>query len=396
MSETVAVDSSAIRRIGIIGGGQLAWMMAPAAQTLGLDLVIQTPSPTDPAVSLATESILAAVDDVSATAMLASCCDVITFENEFVDLGGLAQLAAAGACFRPSLTTLAPLLDKYQQRSCLRDLGLPVPAFVALEAFHPTAEQPWMHSFPRVLKTRRHGYDGQGTFIAKDQRQWDLLLARLADRPLLVEEFVPFERELAVIAARSVEGAVVTYPVVETYQVNQVCRWVVAPATVSPTVTMQAEAIAQRLLTHLDAVGVFGIELFLTADHQLLVNEVAPRVHNSGHFTLDACQTSQFEQHLRAVAGLPLGSPAMSASAALMVNLLGYEQSHHDYQEKRNQLADLPNVHVHWYGKTESRPGRKLGHVTVLLEGEAAQPPAAIALAQEIERIWYGSAGETP
>jgi 5-(carboxyamino)imidazole ribonucleotide synthase len=153
----------------------------------------------------------------------------------------------------------------------------------------------------------------------------------------------------------------------------------------------EQSAIAHTLLASMEAVGVFGIELFLTADNTLLVNEIAPRVHNSGHFTLDACQTSQFEQHLRAVCGLPLGDPAMTCPIAVMVNLLGFETAESNYQEKRQQLAAIPNAHIYWYGKTESRPGRKLGHVTVLLDGDSAQALRlqAEAVAHQVESIWY-------
>lgn len=384
-----------VQRVGVIGGGQLAWMMAGAATKLGVELVVQTPATSDPAVSIAANTVLAPIADAAATAQLAAQTEVITFENEFVDLVALSALADRGVCFRPKLSALEPLLDKYDQRSYLRNLGLPTPQFWA---FHPSGgrdgrdgedrgdeDVPW--SFPIVLKTRRHGYDGQGTFILRSEAELQATLERLPNVPLLVEEFVPFDRELAAIAARSVNGEIALYPIVETQQEQQVCRRVFAPAAVSPAVVMQVEAIVSTLLTSLDAVGIFGIELFLTPDDKVLVNEIAPRTHNSGHFTLDACDTSQFEQHLRAVCGLPLGNPAMRSPAAVMVNLLGYEQSQSDYLSKRQQLAALPGAHVHWYGKTESRPGRKLGHVTVLLPDTDRQ--RAEQIAATIEAIWY-------
>lgn len=377
-----------VQRVGVIGGGQLAWMMAGAAKQLNVELVVQTPSAADPAVKIAADTVLAAIDDASATAQLASQCEVITFENEFVNLDALQLLENQGVRFRPGLHVLSPLLDKYDQRSYLKSLGLPTPEFTSLEEFQQGHSSDSLRTFPLVLKTRRHGYDGYGTFIIQDADQLAATLDKLGDRPLLVEEFIPFERELAVIAARSVEGDVAVYPIVETQQENQVCRRVFAPADLPPAVIAESEAIAQTLLNGLKAVGVFGIELFLTQAGKVLVNEIAPRTHNSGHFSLDACETSQFEQHLRAVAGLPLGNPAMQTAGAVMVNLLGYEQSHSDYASQRQQLAALPNAHVHWYGKTESRPGRKLGHVTVLLETPSR--PVAIAVAQQIESLWYG------
>jgi 5-(carboxyamino)imidazole ribonucleotide synthase len=189
------------------------------------------------------------------------------------------------------------------------------------------------------------------------------------------------------MAARSVTGKVVVYPVVETYQKNQVCHWVIAPANVSTEVQQQVKAIARTLLTKLQVVGIFGIELFLTSDNTVLVNEIAPRTHNSGHYTLDACNTSQFAMQLQAVAGLPLGLADLKSAGAVMVNLLGYEYTESDYSEKRAQLAAIPQAYVHWYGKTESRPGRKLGHVTVLLSSEELKK--AQSLVEQIESIWY-------
>lgn len=377
-----------IRQVGVIGGGQLAWMMAKAAKSLGIELIVQTPRTADPAVAIATETILAPIEDATATAQLAERCDVITFENEFIDLEALSDLAQTGVCFRPGLSTLATILDKYHQRSYLQQLGLPVPKFAS---FNPESSVESLgFEFPLVLKARRHGYDGQGTFIVKDTGELQTVLQQFRTRnqsltdTFLVEEFVPFERELAVIAARSLQGELVTYPVVETQQEQQVCRRVIVPADLSPAVTTEIAAITHTLLESLQAVGIFGIELFLTPEGKILVNEIAPRTHNSGHFTLDACETSQFEQHLRTVCNFPLGSPALRSQGALMVNLLGFEHSQSSYLARQQRLAEIPYTFVHWYGK-ESRPGRKLGHVTVLLNSQAN----ALEIARRIEAIWY-------
>ncbi|MEH2007382.1 5-(carboxyamino)imidazole ribonucleotide synthase [Nostoc sp.] len=383
-----------MKRVGVIGGGQLAWMMADAAQKLGVELVIQTPSKHDPAVSIAQELVFAPVDDTSATEILAKKCDVITFENEFVNLQALSVLAEQGVCFRPRLEALAPLLDKYHQRCYLRDLGLPVPKFFAVDEAENLKSKIEYLGFPLVLKSRRHGYDGQGTFIIPDFATLEQKLT-LNQSLFLLEEFVPFERELAIIAARSVEGEIITYPVVETQQEQQVCQRVIAPAQITPNQVAEIQAIAHTLLNSLEVVGIFGIELFLGADGKILLNEIAPRTHNSGHFSLDACETSQFEQHLRAVCGLPLGNPALQCAGAVMVNLLGYENSHSEYQSQRQKIAEIPQAHVHWYGKTESRPGRKLGHVTVLLDNQNRESGSAYAvgvgtaIAHTIESIWY-------
>jgi 5-(carboxyamino)imidazole ribonucleotide synthase len=372
-----------MKRIGVIGGGQLAGMMANAATELGIELVVQTPYETDVAVNLAAATVFANVDNVAATAMLATKCDVITFENEFVDLVELGKLAAAGVCFHPSLTALAPLLDKYTQRGYLRDLGLPVPKFAALER----AILPDGFGFPVVIKARRNGYDGQGTFILKDESSLNSLFDRYPDTPFLVEEFIPFDRELAIIIARGSAGETVTYPILETQQEDRVCRRVFTIGDLPQEITDLCQAIATRLSASLEAIGILAIELFATPDGKVLVNEIAPRTHNSGHLTIEACATSQFSQILRAVAGLPLGSTALTCGSAVMVNLLGYEDTDNDYLAKREQIAASPNTFVHWYGKTQSRIGRKLGHVTILLDTDDRSQAESIA--RQVESIWY-------
>jgi 5-(carboxyamino)imidazole ribonucleotide synthase len=372
------------KKIGIIGGGQLAWMMAAEAKKIDLEVFIQTPSINDPAVSLSADYILAKIDDAIATEKLANLCDVITFENEFINLEKLEKLAASGVVFYPSLASLSPLLDKYEQRCYFQQHGLPTPQFTSVNL---TEKSTPPFGFPTVLKARRFGYDGYGTFILENQQELEDICKRFQGAEMLIEEFVPFERELAVIGARSLNGAIKIYPVVETKQKDRVCRWTIAPANISEAVTLEAELIVRQLLEKLEYVGVFGVELFLTKAGKLLVNEIAPRTHNSGHYTLNGCQTSQFAQQLLAVAGLPLGSTDFVAEGAVMVNLLGYESSVNDYAEKRNQLAAIDNASVFWYGKNEARIGRKLGHVTVLLqEGELDK---AREIIETIEAIWY-------
>ena len=380
------------RRVGVIGGGQLAWMMAAGAEKLGLTLVVQTPNVSDPAVRIAPDPVLAPVADANATAELASQCDVITFENEFIDLPGLRQVEARGVQFYPQLDCLAPILDKYTQRLYYQRLGLPSPRFATLASETDIAHLPDLVSnvgLPLALKTRRHGYDGQGTFILKTLDNVQSTWADLGYQPVLLEAFVPFEQELAVMVARDQAGSVAVYPVVVSEQMDQVCRRVIAPAAVSKAVQAQIRAIATQLVTALDYVGVLGIELFLTADAQVLINEIAPRTHNSGHYTLDACRTSQFEQQLRAVIGLPLGPVDMTCAQAIMVNLLGYETApttdNPEYTRKLSALSAIPDAHLYWYGKAESRPGRKLGHLTVLTDGD--RDPAEVI--RMVENGWY-------
>jgi 5-(carboxyamino)imidazole ribonucleotide synthase len=372
------------KRVGVIGGGQLAWMMGAEAPSLDIKLIVQTPHQDDPAVCRSQNLVLADIDDVSGTAKLAQMCDVITFENEFINLVGLQTLEQQGICFRPSLNSLAPLLDKYDQRNYLKSINVPVPQFSLGSAKNdPVAD----YGFPFVLKARRHGYDGQGTFIVKDDRDLEELAKTVPVDQLLVEEFIPFEQELGIIAARNELGEIAVYPVTETYQQNQVCHWTITPADVAAEVAEVVKAIAYKILAQLQVVGVFGIEFFLTADNRVLVNEIAPRTHNSGHYTLDGCQTSQFAMQLQAVTGMSLGSTELKSAGALMVNLLGFEASNSEYLEKRDRILAIPNSFVHWYGKA-SHPGRKLGHVTVILNTE--QLVQAKLIIQKIESIWYG------
>ncbi len=393
-------------RIGVIGGGQLALMMGTAAQKLGIELIVQTPNTNDPAVGIGSDVIFAAVDDATATAELAKKCDVITFENEFIDIEALSKLATDKVCFRPPIQALSPLLDKYHQRCFLQDLGIPVPRFTLPESLFAVSsqteqytkinhQQEWQLSFPAVLKARRHGYDGQGTFIIKDLTSLEEQLYQdpeknqtknLIESHFVLEEFIPFQKELAVIAARSASGEISTFVVVETQQEQQVCRRVIAPADISQKTEKAIKDIACTILNNLQVIGVFAIELFLTND-EVLVNEIAPRTHNSGHFSIDACFTSQFEQHLRAVSDLPLGNVALKKPCAIMVNLLGYENLKSDYTDKRSTLKKIPGAHVHWYGKSESRPGRKLGHITVLFD--KLNRDEAMTIAKNIESIWY-------
>jgi 5-(carboxyamino)imidazole ribonucleotide synthase len=296
-----------IKRVGVIGGGQLASMMLPAAAKLGLELIVQTPNQDDPAALNGTQVVLGAIEDVTTTAKLATLAEVITFENEFINLEALQSLANQGVRFCPSLTSLAPLVDKYEQRCYLQKIGLPIPEFKNLTTLEDINS---VKAFPVVLKARRHGYDGQGTFIIKSQQELETTWQKIGCPQMLLESYIPFSKELAVMAARNCQGEIAIYSVVETQQQEQVCRRVYAPAAIAATVNLEVEAIARTLLEKLDVIGILGIELFLTEDNQVLVNEIAPRTHNSGHYTIDACLTSQFEMHLRAITGLPLGDPS--------------------------------------------------------------------------------------
>ena len=384
-------DDSQLHRIGVIGGGQLAWMMAPGAELLGIELLVQTPKPDDPACAIAQKTFLGPVADATLTQEMATACDVITFENEFIDLPALQVLEKTGITFYPQLNCLAPLLDKYEQRQYCSQIGLPSPTFRTLngEADLPKLkERGNAVGLPLALKTRRHGYDGQGTFILKTLEAVEQTWKDLGYQPVLLEAFVPFEKELAVMVARDRAGKIAVYPVVETQQIEQVCRRVIAPASVEQRVVDEVSAIAHKLMDSLQVVGIFGIEFFLTQAGEVLINEIAPRTHNSGHYTLDACATSQFEQQLRAVSGRSLGKVELTCPGAVMVNLLGTEDSDSDYPQQRTAIAQIPNSRLYWYGKKPSRIGRKLGHVTILTDSSMNHSDIDSAI-QAVERIWY-------
>lgn len=407
MTEAPSSPTSQTKKIGVIGGGQLAWMMAAGAQKLDLELCVQTPNADDPACAIASKVFLGAVDDATVTDEMAQQSEVVTFENEFIDLAALRALEKSqssskqqagshksnnkGVVFYPQLSCLAPLLDKYEQRQYCDSIGLPSLPFATLNGEEDISLLPQLITkvgLPLVMKTRRHGYDGQGTFVLQTAEAVRERWQTLGYQPVLLEAFVNFEKELAVMVARSQMGEVVVYPVVETVQIDQVCRRVIAPARIQNDVSENVKAIATALMNNLQVVGIFGIELFLTKTDNVLINEIAPRTHNSGHYTLDACETSQFEQQLRAVSGVPLGSPALTTSAAVMVNLLGTENSASDYAEKRNALSNIPDATVYWYGKKQSRVGRKMGHVTVLIDD--SKPSSEVdQIIERVEHIWY-------
>ena len=382
------------QKIGVIGGGQLAWMMAIAAKKIGLKLVIQAESVDEPAVNVADLVIYGKVADASATAKLSEHCQVITFENEFVDLIALQKLIDRDGdrriLFLPRLETLAISVDKLNQRQHFCDRGIPTPEFYSVDTELTLLAAAERLGYPLVLKARRHGYDGKATWVIANEIDLRSAWQSMHRAPSIAEAFIPFERELAVIAARSEAGEISIYPVVETLQINQVCRRTIAPARIDHTISQKIETIAKEIMTSLDAVGVFGIEFFLTAKGDVSVNEIAPRTHNSGHYTIEGCQTSQFEQLLRVVSGMSLGDISMIAPVVVMVNLLGFEKlacEDNDYLEKRQAIANFPNTHIHWYNKKQSSVGRKLGHVTILAETY----DVALETSDRIENIWYES-----
>ena len=357
--------------LAILGGGQLGRMTLQAASILGVDVVIGEREPRSPAARLTDTSIVFAGgwDDPSALAELARRAPVVTLENEFVDACVLEQLEGLGARVWPPPGCVATVQDKLRQKRALAATELPVPAFRAVIMPDELASLGFELGWPLMLKACRDGYDGRGNLLVKrSDDAWDAC-RRLGwpNRTLMAEAFLAFERELAVIVVRAQDGSSVCYPVVETRQDADlhICREVLAPAELEAPVAERASAVARAAVEAVGGVGAFGVELFLLRGGEVCVNELAPRPHNSGHYTIEACWTSQFENHVRAVMGLPLGEPSMRAPGAAMVNLLGTGRGSVTPSEFGEACA-VPRTAIHVYGKSENRPGRKLGHVTAL------------------------------
>lgn len=353
--------------LGIIGGGQLAKMLAQSASQFGCDIVVLERNEHSPASGLAHETVLGDWDNPDSLLGLGSMVDVVTLENEFVDADSLAALEQFGHTLWPSSSTMRTVQDKLLQKTALAEASLPVPEFVATPDKDSVLAAAKKFGWPMVLKKRRNGYDGKGNYTLRSAADIDSAWSQLGGdkNALFVEKFCPFERELAIMLTRSRTGEIAAYPVVETIQRDHICHVVKAPAAIAPELAVRTAEIARKAVEAVGMVGTMGVELFLTADGTVLVNELAPRVHNSGHYTIEACVCSQFENHIRAVLGWPLGSTAMRAPAAVMVNLLGAGKGSGAPHGLAEALA-IPGAHPHVYGKSLSAPGRKMGHVTAL------------------------------
>jgi 5-(carboxyamino)imidazole ribonucleotide synthase len=376
------------KRIGIVGGGQLAKMTALSALEFGCDIHILERKPEGPAMNLAGKTFIGDWDNPDDLLKLAEHADVITLENEFVDANSLSELEKAGHTLFPTSKSIGLVQDKYIQKQTLQEAGLPLIPFRAIKSREEIIEVANELNWPLVIKTRRNGYDGKGNATINDENEinaaWDKLDGD--NRTLYAEAFCPFVSELAIIITTSRNGEVATYPLVESVQRDHICHIVRAPALVSDSITKNAIDIAQRAVVAFGAIGSFGVEMFLTKDGEVIINELAPRVHNSGHYTIEACECSQFENHVRAVLGWPLGSTKMVKPAAVMVNLLG--QDHGSGQPAGfDEALTMPGVHIHIYGKELSMPGRKMGHVTAL--GETI-PEAEKAAQAAADVLYFG------
>lgn len=347
--------------IGILGGGQLGRMLSSAAARLGFDVVILDPEADCPASRVSARHLAAAYEDTDALRTLAELCDTVTVEFENVPSSALETLMGLGVCVAPGPRALAISQDRVDEKSFLNSVGAPTVAFKAAATEEEAASAAETLGGRVLIKTRREGYDGKGQAWASSAAQAASVFVALGGQPVIVEAPADFRRELSIIAARGTGGEVAAFPLAKNVHENGILRRSMAPALATAETVRQAGEIARRVLDGLDYVGVAGIELFELQDGSLRVNEIAPRVHNSGHWTQDGAATDQFEQHIRAVAGWPLG-PVHATARVEMTNLLGEE-----VMQWRTLAAD-PSCRLYVYGKRQARAGRKMAHVNRVSE----------------------------
>ena len=350
--------------LGIIGGGQLGMMLTEAASNMKSEIsnvIVLDPTKNCPASKVGAEQIVADFKDEDAIRKLSELSDIITYEIESGNSDVLKKLEEHTE-INPSPDTLKIIQDKLLQKQFLKENNIKVADFEKVENKDEINMMIDKMGLPLLLKTRRDAYDGRGNYKINTKADIDDALDLFKDKSLMVEKFVKFEKEVSVIAARNTKGEIATYPVVENIHENNILRTTIAPGRVSENVKKQAEKIAEKTMEVLHGAGVFGIEMFVTKDDEILINEIAPRVHNSGHHTLQSCNTSQFEQHLRAILGMNLGDSSIK-HPTIMYNILGPKT----FQGEYNVLfQNLDNTHLKMYGKTESKPQRKIGHVNIV------------------------------
>ena len=351
--------------IGILGGGQLGRMLAMAAARLGLRCQVFSPDPDSPAFDVVQNATCAEYADVEALELFANDVDIITYEFENVP-AATAMILAAQRPVLPEYKTLETTQDRLVEKDFVKRLGIGTADYAEVSSAAALRAAISKIGLPAVIKTRRFGYDGKGQAIIRDGDDPDHVWEDLATISAILEAFIPFEREISVIVARSAAGEVECFDVTENEHRDHILKISRAPADISDALAEQARGIAEKIAGALDYVGVLAVEMFVVKDKDgptLLVNEIAPRVHNSGHWTLDGASISQFEQHIRAIAGWPLGKPVRHGSVT-MTNLIGDDINGYE------QWLTVPGATVHLYGKGPPRPGRKMGHVT-----EVATPP---------------------
>ncbi len=370
--------------LGVVGGGQLGRMLAEAAAPLGVEVVVLDPTPDCPAAPVARDQIVADFDDEAGIRELAARADVLTFEIELADQDVLNRVSEdSGTPVHPDPATLETIHDKLVQKRALEDAGVPVPPFRGVEDADDVREAIDDYGAPVMLKARTGGYDGRGNVPVESKADAEDALESVAG-PAMVESFVDFEREISVIAVKG-DDETAAFPIGENVHEDEILRETIVPAGSSEAVEDRARAVAEYVLEVMDGRGVYGIELFETTDGEVLLNEIAPRPHNSGHWTIEGAQSSQFEQHARAVLGWPLAATDLR-SPTVSVNLLGDVDESQDAELRGvDRILETTAANLHWYGKRQVRPLRKMGHVTIAgREGETTDD--LLEIARELER----------
>jgi 5-(carboxyamino)imidazole ribonucleotide synthase len=352
--------------VGILGGGQLARMSAQAAHRLGMEVVILEKELNSPAAQVTQHSLQGWIEDDHLLEEMARQCDVITLENEFVDFRRLEFLEQLGKRVIPGSATIGLIQDKLLQKQTLAKHGIPVPRFLAVDSKSDFSLLSQQLSVPFVLKSRIMGYDGYGNVLVKTENDFITAYQRLTSRHanLYAEEFIDFEMELATSIVRT-SKELRTYPIVETIQRGHICHTVIAPAQISLAIFEQTSTIARNTVLAIEGYGIFGIELFLRKDGTVLVNEITPRTHNACHYSIEGCQTSQFENHIRAIFDFPLGSTELVRPYTVMINILAKSGGTGTFRQY-HEVFSADDVHLHLYGKGEAKVGRKMGHLTVV------------------------------
>jgi len=351
-----------IRTIGILGGGQLGRMLTLEAKRMGYRVVALEPFPNSPTGQVADEQLVAAYDDLRAIGELGARSDVVTYEFENIPLDSVLALEADRRLVDPNASVLRITQERILEKTFVRECGIPTADFAPVRTREERDAAEASIGFPGVLKTTMGGYDGKGQWVVRDQADLEIAWAQAKGRALIWERLIPFERELSIIATRDERGNVVTFPVSENVHDHGVLATTIVPGRVPPAIAERAHAYARTIATKLGIIGTFCVEFFHAGD-ELLVNEIAPRVHNSGHYSLDATQISQYELHVRAICGLPLVTPALFAPA-VMVNILGTGEG-----DRLGGIEDVltdPDLKLHVYGKAHAAMRRKMAHFTVL------------------------------
>ncbi|MEA4816298.1 MAG: 5-(carboxyamino)imidazole ribonucleotide synthase [Lachnospiraceae bacterium] len=356
-----------LKKIGIIGGGQLGKMMILEAKKMGFFIAVLDPTENCPAHSVCDFHIIAPFDDREAIFSLAKQVDVITYEFEHIDVSALLSLEKEGFKVYPTAKSLEIIQNKLNQKTALLNNNIPIPEFMKISSLSDIYEAGKNFGFPFMLKSATGGYDGKGNFLINSEAEITLGYETLGSGslPLMAEKFFPFIMEISVLACRGTDGDIKVYPVGENIHEDNILIKTKVPANISRKSTKCAMELAYRVMEVFGGVGMFCIEMFIDKEGTVAVNEIAPRPHNSGHYTIEACITSQFEQHIRAVAGLPLGSPKL-VSPAVMMNILGEGEKGEAEISGIHEALKIEGVTLHIYGKEKSVPKRKMGHLTCI------------------------------